>query len=65
MEAIAFAYDDDWEKALAMEPEKDFEIRYLDNYRPGEHRVAGGPLAYRSGLAAFVFVKLKAPKHAH
>jgi hypothetical protein len=64
MEAIVFACDGDWEKALAMEPEKDYEIGYIDNYRPGEHRVVGGRLAYRSGLAAFVFVKLKLSKHA-
>lgn len=62
MEAIAFAYDDDWEKALAMEPEKDYEIRYLDSYRPGEHRVIGGSRTYKTGLAAFVFVKLKTTK---
>jgi len=61
MEAIAFAYDDDLEKAMAMEPDKDYEIRYLDGYRAGEHRVIGGRMTPKSGLAAFVFVKVKAP----
>lgn len=65
MEAIAFACDDDWEKALSMEPEKDYEIRYLDGYRAGEHRVLGSGATYKSGLGAFVFVKLKSLKHLH
>jgi len=65
MEAIAFIYDDDWEKAMAMESDIDYEIRYVDSYHPGEHRVLGGRMAYKSGLAAFVFVKLKSPKHLH
>ena len=65
MEAIAFAYDDNWEKAMAMEPDKDYEIRYLDGYRAGEHRVLGGGKAYKSGLGAFVFVKVRAPKNVH
>ncbi len=61
MEAIAFAYGDDWEKAMAMEPDKDYEIRYLDCYHSGDHRVLGGRMTPKSGLAAFVFVKVKAP----
>lgn len=65
MEAIAFAYNDDWEKALSMEPEKDYEIKYLDGYRRSDHRVLAGGMVYKSGLAAFVFVKLKSPKHLH
>jgi len=65
MEAIAFAYDDDLEKALAMEPDKDYEIRYLDGYRAGEHRVLGGGKTYKSGLGAFVFVKVKALRVIH
>jgi hypothetical protein len=67
MEAMAFACDDDWEKALSMEPQNDYEIRYLDGYRASEHRVlgGGGRVIPKSGLGAFVFVKLKAPKHAH
>lgn len=65
MEAIALAYDDDWEKALAMEPDKNYEIRYIDGYHAGDHRVLCGDKTYKSGLAAFVFVKLKTPKHAH
>jgi len=65
METIAFAYDDNWEKALAMEPDKDYEIRYLDGYRAGEHRVLWGGTTYKSGLGAFVFVKLKSSKHLH
>jgi hypothetical protein len=65
MEAIAFAYDDDWEKAMAMEPDKDYEIRYLDSYRAAEHRVLGGAKAYKSGLGAFVFVKVKVHKVVH
>lgn len=65
MEAIVFVCDDDWEKALAMEPDKDYEIRYLDGYRAGEHRVLGGRMTPKSGLAAFVFVKLKSPKVVH
>lgn len=64
IEAIVFAYEDDWEKALAMEPEKDYDVRYLDGYHRGDHRVLGGP-TYKSGLAAFVFVKLRSPKHLH
>jgi len=65
METIALAYDDNWEKAMAMEPDKDYEIRYLDGYRAGEHRVLGGGKTYKSGLGAFVFVKLKHSKHIH
>jgi hypothetical protein len=66
MEAIVFACDDDWDKALSMEPEKDYEIRYLDSYRASEHRVlgGGGRATPKSGLAAFVFVKVIAPKDA-
>jgi hypothetical protein len=61
LEAIVFACEDNWEKALAMEAEKDYEVRYIDGYQAKEHRVAGGRITYKSGLAAFVFVKLKAP----
>jgi hypothetical protein len=64
MEAIVFACDDDWDKALSMESEKDYEIRYLDSYRAAEHRVLGGRANPKSGLAAFVFVKLKVAKDA-
>jgi hypothetical protein len=66
MEAIVFACDDDWDQALSMEPEKDYEIRYLDSYRASEHRVlgGGGRVIPKSGLAAFVFVKLKVAKDA-
>ena len=65
MEVIVFAYDDDWEKALNMEADKDYEIRYLDCYKRGEHRALRGHMTYRSGLAAFVFVKRKRLKHLH
>lgn len=65
MEVIAFACEDDWDKALSMEPEKDYKVRYIDCYHPQDHRVLGGSRTYKTGLAAFVFVKLKAPKHAH
>jgi len=63
MEATAFAYGDDWETALAMEEDEDFEIRYLDCYHRGDHRVLGGGRTYGTGLAAFVFVKVKSLKH--
>jgi hypothetical protein len=59
MEAIAFVYDDDWDKAIDMEADKDYEIRYIDTYRASEHRVLGGSRSYKSGLGAFVFVKVK------
>jgi len=62
MEAIAFACDDDWERALDMEADKDYEIKYLDGYHHSDHRVLVGGMAYKSGLAAFVFVKLKTTK---
>ncbi len=65
METIAFAYDDDWEKALDMEVDKDYEIRHLDGYLAGEHRVLAGGRAYKSGLGAFVFVKVKVSKVLH
>ena len=65
MEAIVFAYGDDWEVALSMEAGEDYEIKYVDNYHPRDHRVMGGRLAYRSGLGAFVFVKVKSLKHLH
>jgi hypothetical protein len=65
MEAIVFAYGDDWETALAMEADKDYEIRYLDRYHPGDHRVLGGGRTYKTGMAAFVFVKLKSLRHLH
>ncbi len=64
MEAIVFACDDDWDKALSMEPEKDYEIKYLDCYHSGDHRVLGGGRTYKTGLAAFVFVRLKVAKDA-
>jgi hypothetical protein len=65
MEAIAFAYDDDWEKALDMEADKDYDIRYIDCYRRSEHRVLRGHRSYRTGFAAFVFVKPRRLKHLH
>ena len=65
METVAFVYDDDWEKALAAEPDKDYEIKYVDGYHARDHRVLAGSRTYKSGLAAFVFVKLKAPKNVH
>lgn len=65
VEAIAFACDDDWKKAMDMEADQDYEIRYVDSYHASEHRVLGGCMAYKSGLAAFVFVKLKNPRHLH
>jgi hypothetical protein len=45
METTAFAYGDDWEKALAMEVGEAHEIRYLDCYHPGDHRIIGGRMA--------------------
>ena len=65
METIAFAYGDDWEMALAMEADKDYEVRYLDCYHRGDHRVLAGRRAYGTGLAAFVFVKVKTLRHLH
>ena len=65
MEAIAFACDDDWDRALAMEADKDYEIRYIDCYRLGEHRVLAGGRTYKSGLGAFVFVKVRPSKVLH
>ena len=65
METIAFAYDDNWDKALSMEADQDYEIRYVDCYRAGEHRVLGGGKTYKSGLGAFVFVKVKLHKVVH
>ena len=64
MEAIVFACDDDWDKALSIEPEKDYEIKYLDCYHSGDHRVLRSGRTYKTGLAAFVFVKLKVAKDA-
>ncbi len=58
LEAIAFACDGDWEKVFAMEAEKDYEVRYLNGYSAREHRVLRVRTSYKSGLAAFVFVKL-------
>ncbi len=65
MEAIAFAFDDDLEKALAAEPEKDYEVRYIDCYHLRDHRVSEGSRTYKTGLAAFVFVKLKTTEPIH
>ncbi len=65
METIAFAYDDDWDAALAMEADKDYEVRYVDCYHPGDHRVLAGSTTYKTGLAALVFVKLKSLRHLH
>jgi hypothetical protein len=65
MEAIVFAYSDDWETALAMEADKDYEVRYLDLYHRGDHRVLGGGRTYKTGMAAFVFVRIKSLKHLH
>jgi hypothetical protein len=66
MEAIVFAYDNDWELALAMEAGKDYEIKYVDCYNHGDHRVLGGNrMSYKTGLAAFVFVKIKSLRHLH
>jgi hypothetical protein len=64
MQAIAFAYGDDWETALEMEEEKDYDVRYVDCYHRGDHRVlAGRTMTYGTGLAAFVFVKVKTLRH--
>lgn len=65
MEAIVFAYGDDWETALAMEADKDYEVRYVDCYHPGDHRVLGGGRTYKTGMAAFVFVRIKSLRHLH
>ena len=59
MEAIVFAYNEDWEKAMAAEPDKDYEIRYIDGYHEREHRVLGGGVRYKSSLGGFVFIKLR------
>jgi hypothetical protein len=48
-----------------MEVDEDYEIRYLDCYHPGDHRIIGGRMAYRAGLAAFIFVKVKSLRHLH
>ena len=65
MEVIAYVYDDDWEKALAMEAEKDYAIGCVDGYRAAEHRVSSIGKTYKSGLGAFVFVKLKTGRLVH
>jgi hypothetical protein len=65
MEAVVHAYGDDWDVALSMAEGEDYDIRYIDNYHPADHRVMGGRLAYRSGMAALVFVKLKSLRHLH
>lgn len=65
MELLAFVYEDDWEKAMDMEPDKDYEIRYIDSYHPRDHRVLWCRVGYKSGLAAFVFVKRKDLKFVH
>jgi hypothetical protein len=65
METIAFAYGDDWEKALAMDADKDYEVRYVDCYDPGDHRVLAGTTSYKTGLGALVFVKVKTLRHLH
>jgi len=65
METIAFAYGNDWELALAMEADKDYDIKYIDCYHHGDHRVLAGHSAYKTGLAALVFVKPKSHKHLH
>jgi hypothetical protein len=66
MEAIAFAYGNDWELALAMEADEDYEIKHVDCYNHADHRVLGGSrMSYKTGLAAVVFVKLKSLRHLH
>ena len=65
LEALAFAYGNNLETALSMEAGEDYDIEYVDNYQPSEHRVFGGHPACRSGLAGFVFVRLKTLKHLH
>jgi hypothetical protein len=65
MEAIAFAYGNDWELALSMEADKDYDIKYVDCYHHGDHRVLAGHSSYKTGLAAIVFIKLKSLRHLH
>ena len=65
METIVFAYGNDWEVALAMEADEDYDIKYIDCYHYGDHRVLAGHSAYKTGLAALVFVKLKGLKQLH
>lgn len=65
MEAIVYAFEGDWEKALAMQADEDYEIGYIDGYDPREHRVMRGRVNPKSGLSAFVFVRLKVSKHLH
>jgi hypothetical protein len=58
MEGLVLASGDDWDKALLLEENKDYQIKHLEGYSPLEHRVRGGRFTYKSGRGAFIFIKL-------
>jgi hypothetical protein len=58
LEALVLAGGDDWDQALMLEENKDYQIKHLEGYSPQEHRVRGGRFTYKSGRGAFIFIKL-------
>jgi hypothetical protein len=58
MEGLVFACQDDWDKALALDGDNDYQVKYLEGYSRTEHRLRGVQRTYKTGLGAFIFIKL-------
>jgi len=58
LEGLVLASGGDWDKALLLEENIDYQIKHLEGYSPQEHRVRGGRFTYKSGWGAFIFIKL-------
>ena len=58
MEGLASACQDDWDKALSLDSDSDYQVKYVEGYSRAEHRVRAVQRTYKTGLGAFVFIKL-------
>ncbi len=58
LEGLLLACGEDWEKAAALEADRDYEVKFLEGYSRHEHRVLGLQRTYKSGFGAFVFIRL-------
>ena len=59
-DTLAFACDDDWDRAKELEEGKDYQIKELE-YSPGEHRLLPGGRGYqgiRRVRAKLIFLRI-------
>ncbi len=58
-DTLAFARDDDWDRARELEEGKDYQIRELD-YSPGKHRLQPGGRGYQGmrARAKLIFLRI-------